>query len=617
MKPTGDSRPRISGAVAWPKQWRVYGPLTGEEPLLPAEKLAVMPGDGLEINEQRYQARVVEAAANRIDFAEIYGGVEAYRTAYVFLPLTTEKDSVVTLGMGADYWLQAWLDGNVILETTETGNGLGGAPVAITNWLVNIKMTRGPHVLAARFISGSGGALLALGGPHELRERFRRRQDSPAPIRWRRPCVPSSVAIKGEHPAAQVHRTLYVPSPMPGTAPFLNTNYLGTGLRREETKAYLRNTDWADEKFRRVSEDNGRTWSDWQLDQAAWPTQNNMTKEELPFAIYYDPVSGRTVQAVFQRLIAGDLHQGMCGNVKCFDHGFWRHSADEGRTWSRQRLFTYEPGPDFDTADWSKSGYLKANQMYGGYRIAQRRDGELLYPVCLGVNHRNTDGSVERVGGVRCFIGRWNPAGGDYEWTLSAPVSVSRCVSGRGLMEPNVEELPDGRLFLEMRGSNEGGVAASGRGEAQKAGHRWISLSTDGGLTWGPVADMRYDDGEPFYSPSSMSLLVRSRKTGKLYWIGNICAEPPAGNAPRYPLYIAEVNEARPALKRETLTPIDTRDPLRDSTALQLSNFNVLENRETLELELYLTRLGEHPLSVGNKRANFTAGVYRYTLTIT
>jgi hypothetical protein len=33
--------------------------------------------------------------------------------------------------------------------------------------------------------------------------------------------------------------------------------------------------------------------------------------------------------------------------------------------------------------------------------------------------------------------------------------------------------------------------------------------------------------------------MIRDSVTGKLYWIGNICAAPPSGNSPRYPLVIA------------------------------------------------------------------------------
>jgi hypothetical protein len=101
--------------------------------------------------------------------------------------------------------------------------------------------------------------------------------------------------------------------------------------------------------------------------------------------------------------------------------------------------------------------------------------------------------------------------------------------------------------------------------------------------------------------------MIRHSVTRKLYWLGNICAEPPAGNSPRYPLVIAEMDEAIPALKRRTVTAIDDRQPGQPA-ALQFSNFALLEDRETHALELYLTTYGQDPGSV------YTADCYRYVL---
>ena len=53
------------------------------------------------------------------------------------------------------------------------------------------------------------------------------------------------------------------------------------------------------------------------------------------------------------------------------------------------------------------------------------------------------------------------------------------------------------------------------------------------------------------------------------------------------------MDETIAAIKKDTLTIIDDRDPEKDSKEVQLSNFSVFENRETGEIELYLTRYGE------------------------
>ena len=123
------------------------------------------------------------------------------------------------------------------------------------------------------------------------------------------------------------------------------------------------------------------------------------------------------------------------------------------------------------------------------------------------------------------------------------------------LREPMLAEFKDGTLMLDMRGSNKGL-------DAKKYPlRRWISLSKDHGKTWSEVRDLRYDDGEQFYSPAAHSRLVRSSKTGKQYWLGNISSAPPKSNGVRYPLYIAEIDEEKAALRKSTLTLIDDRQP--------------------------------------------------------
>ena len=75
---------------------------------------------------------------------------------------------------------------------------------------------------------------------------------------------------------------------------------------------------------------------------------------------------------------------------------------------------------------------------------------------------------------------------------------------------------------------------------------------------------------------------------------GNITHLPPAGNSPRYPLVMAEVDEKRLALRKNTVTLIDGRPENADFN-YQLSNFSLFENRETHALELFLTTYGQEP----------------------
>jgi len=420
-------------------------------------------------------------------------------------------------------------------------------------------------------------------------------------------------------PICDVEREIYAKSPGPGVAAIVSVQYLGPGLRRREIHGHEAKSDLG-EKFRvRTSEDNGRTWSAFEPlgigTDALRQGENFM--EELSFAVQYDPVARLTIEILFRRVFLGDPEKALAayweGENRMSDHCFYRLSSDDGRTWTVPRQLLYEDGPRFDPENWAEPRFLTTNQMYGGYDITSLSDGRIAYPaiipvphvedaedrgVCAGVPWYAGRGSVH---GALCFIGTWRAEKGDYDWTSSRPVWVRRSVSSRGFAEPALAELGDGRLMMELRGSNVHLDPKS------FPGRKWLSLSPDGGRTWSPAADLRFDTGEQFWAPATFAKFIRSSRTGNLYWIGNISRGPAEGNGPRYPLYIAEVDERLAALKKSTLTLIDDRRP-GDFEGLQLSNFSLLENRETGDLEIFLSRLGERADSV------FSADAYKYTL---
>ena len=150
-------------------------------------------------------------------------------------------------------------------------------------------------------------------------------------------------------------------------------------------------------------------------------------------------------------------------------------------------------------------------------------------------------------------------------------------------------ELSDGRVLVVWRTSG---------------GYKYYSVSDDGGMTLSKPAKWTYDDGSEFTSPCAYHRMIRHSVTGKLYWVGN-----PGTNPNKRPLVIAEVDETKVALKKSTVTMIDDKGP-KDGDRLQLSNFCLLENRQTHELEIYLTRYGEDPNDF------WGANAYKYTLTL-
>ena len=422
-------------------------------------------------------------------------------------------------------------------------------------------------------------------------------------------------------PVCKVKREIYLANKQPGKAPITSMGYIGKGLQREEIRSFMQSSDWNEAVLRRTSEDNGRTWSDWKSVTKQGETQGEYTmsgEASQSGTVVYDPLSGKLIKLAFQRIFKGTpqvaLREIWKGKRLFWDHGYYRLSFDDGKTWGELRQFKYEEGPVFNPSNWGNPEFLTTNEMYIG-SIAALKNGNIIvsatipvlyddaedlkYPSIFPNNYR--EGCVA---GAICFIGRWNSKKMDYDWKKSNTVFLPRRISSRGLVELDLSELENGNLLLIMRGSN------SGLDVSKSPGRKWFSVSKDGGLTWSDVQDMRFDNGEQFYSPASISKTIRSSKTGKLYWVGNITEVPVDGNSPRYPLQIVEIDEQVPSFKKETLTVIDDRDPEKDSEFLQLSNFSLFENRESKNMEIYLTRIGEN----GGGDEIWTANCYKYML---
>lgn len=398
---------------------------------------------------------------------------------------------------------------------------------------------------------------------------------------------------KTNRPIATVRKEIHRRRDNPNQAPLASVVYVGPGLEKREVFAEESESDVADDVRARWSLDNGRTWSEFaRVASSTKRTIKGRVVHETEGAVEHDPASGRLVQLWLRQIQEGDLWH---------NHTYVRLSSDLGRTWTTPRLLRYEDeGADFDPENPLDPGFLKHNQGYFGNNVLRRSDGSLVAALAHANSERDerNDRRPWRMGSA-LMIGKWIPERGEYEWRAGARVDVAPEESSRGLMEPEVAELRDGRLLVVWRGSS-----------SELPGHKFFSLSNDGGKTLSPPAVWRYDDGKAFYSPSSYHRMIRSRGTGKLYWVGNVTDKPPVGNSPRYPLVIAEVDESTGLLIKSTATPIDDRREGQGD--VQFSNFSLIEDRETGRLELYLTTYGEDP-----DPARWTAAdCYKYTLTL-
>ena len=162
----------------------------------------------------------------------------------------------------------------------------------------------------------------------------------------------------------KVKKELYLKHPAPGVAVNLEVHYIGRGLQREEIKSYQNSSDWNYKVQRRISYDNGRTWTEWETVLKEWPEQKGFSKIEnlSPRVQCYDPKSGKTIGFSFQRIFIGkgpEAYEKFWAGIKTFfDHNFWQVSDDDGKTWGKKYLLRYEDGPDFDPDNWGNEKYL-------------------------------------------------------------------------------------------------------------------------------------------------------------------------------------------------------------------------------------------------------------------
>jgi len=166
--PTQQSPNKIQGHISLPDTWTVFGPLTGGAPAPSAEVLRTIPvelreGDGIIL------AQEVVPTRGQFDFRSIVGDPphDPPLAVLIFVPLESPTDQEVTIGIGADWFGEMWLDGKMVFDTLDEGNLK--SPPSIDDHSVDLHLTAGSHVLAIRVTCGRALTVLALGGPDDLR----------------------------------------------------------------------------------------------------------------------------------------------------------------------------------------------------------------------------------------------------------------------------------------------------------------------------------------------------------------------------------------------------------------------------------------------------------------
>ena len=398
------------------------------------------------------------------------------------------------------------------------------------------------------------------------------------------------------------------------------------GLGMIETESIARESDFVNEKRYRTSLDNGKSFGDWMAAKED-SVSALFGKDEMLYCDtekLWNPVHKHYVYTHGSRLFV-DGHEAAYkryweeGKHSFFDHQYISVADEiEGAPVST-KMIKYEQGDDFSPEYPRNPEFLYKN---GGpaNKPTVLRCGDIIVPVSAHVDKicelygLDTEeifpNCPEIHRGLIIARGRYNEEEGNYDFTFSEPLLLTDLQSSRGIDEPIVSELRSGRLLLVMRGSNVRSANWRTRIKEGTPSYKWFSYSDDGGKTFSAPSPWIFDSGETVYSSATMSDFIRSSKNGKLYWIGNITDEHAYGNYPRYPLYIAEVDDGSGLLKKETLTVIDTRRE-REPDKVQLSNFGLIENRETLNFEVYLSKLAQFD---GDRP--FFGESWRYVITV-
>lgn len=336
------------------------------------------------------------------------------------------------------------------------------------------------------------------------------------------------------------------------------------------------------------SVDNGRTWTP-QAPQPDFTTGLPENYRRMPYPGFVDPVSGALLTVILamdradvDKTIEEPKETGTDSYVR------YRVSLDGGKTFLFDEPVIQEG--DYDFKHPLEGLYLGKNAIFLGdlgCRPIRTKQGHILVPTQMTV--LNAEGTLETFGSgwdyYQCLmlIGTWKE---DHRltWRVSEPIPADPERTVRGLYEPTLAEMPDGRILCVMRGSN--GIKKDP--EHLLPSRKWYCVSMDSGFHWSKPEPWHYSNGKDFFSPSSMSQIIR-HSNGRYFWIGNISPANCQGNAPRWPLVLGEIDPGSMMLIEDSVITIDTKGET-DPEELQLSNFYAFEDRETGDIVLPMQR---------------------------
>lgn len=326
-------------------------------------------------------------------------------------------------------------------------------------------------------------------------------------------------------------------------------------------------SDGYDDFAVQTSNDHGRTWSEPRIVWKSHAVPGGRIRFAEP-AAFWDQGRKQLCVLIDKSLYPNDK---LTGQIR---YQVVQYINDPATGWSKERpldLGARSVAVSFSFPLWTSRHTVLVPAMMG----VVEADGK----VAIDPRSRQPIHQSVTIRGERTPPGEWS-------WSLGQPVPLDRSLTTRGFDENTLAELSDGRIVAVLRGSNAGAP--------NLPGHKWVAFSKDDGRTWSSPEPVHAADGTVIHSGANGSAFLRRARTGKLYWLGNLCArgEPANGNFPRHTLSLVEVVETPLGFRLDNMVTVDQRGA-DDPATLQLSNFRYYEDRETGDLVIYLTRYSE------------------------
>jgi hypothetical protein len=371
-----------------------------------------------------------------------------------------------------------------------------------------------------------------------------------------------------------VTREVFLRSPAAGTAVIAQAYYTrASGGAMLSIEQRLSRSDTVDVAYYRDSKNYGARWSATREQRTGEPRPEGMLRRH-PRCCYLDRRTNRFLEFWVEGILPhDDPLEGM------------RHWNIFYRVAGHAHQLIHE-GAEFNAQHALPGVYTGRNMVMLGDVASvpiTSHDGAILLPAIVtplgadGQLYNPTHGYTYTDAIV--LHGKWNGSG--LAWRTSEWVKGDPERATRGMDEPTIEQLSDGRLMLVLRGSNDR--------KPELPSYRWVAYSSDGGWNWTKPAPWSYTNGEPFFSPSACSQLLR-HSNGRLYWIGHISPRNPHGNRPRYPLYVGQVSDDSGLLISDSLVKVDDKQPGDDETLMIYSIYG-REDRRTGDIAIHASRI--------------------------